>query len=176
MCLRIHHASLLNLVHQVETLVFLALKHNPALQLCARNACPLGKQFATAIASIAVHSHLIPAVFVERRTVGHAQYPHLLSIGLGYIHFVDDAGCTVEVKRQVLKAKPLTVLLGPFAYLHNVVVGRFHRVYPQIITHFQVVTYFFARHFKHIYLVFVLIQVEHVAHIYVALVDTCVKR
>ena len=157
MCLRIHHASLLYLVHQVETLVFLTLKHNPALQLCARNACPLGKQFATAIASIAVHSHLIPAVFVERRTVGHAQYPHLLSIGLGHIHFVDDAGCTVEVKSQVLKAKPLTVLLGPFAYLHDVVVGRFHRIYPQVVTHFQMVAYLFARHFKHIYLIFVFI-------------------
>ena len=164
------------LLHEVVALVFFAFPNDSSLERIAGNARPFGEQFAAAVAPIAIDRHAIPASFVEGLSVAQLEYAHFLSVGFGYIHFIVDACSRIEVEREVLEAHPLLVVIGVCVQQKQVVVGRSHSVAPQVLAHFEVFAYFFARHAHHIQLVFILVEVEHFADGDVALRDCGVER
>ena len=58
----------------------------------------------------------------------------------------------------------MSVVLCVVAQQHDVVVGRCHGVYPLVVAHFQQFTYFIPFHLHHVEIVFVFVELEHVAH------------
>ena len=100
----------------------------------------------------------------------------LLAVRFGYIYLIVYAGCTVKVEREVLETHSLLVVFGIFIQQQQMVVGRLHGVDPERITHLEMLAYLFARETHHVQLVFVLVQLEHIADIDIAFVDLCVKQ
>ena len=91
-------SHLLYRFHQVVTLVALAAVDDAAVKTILRDAGTTGQELASAIATIAVHSHLVPLLLIEWLAVAHAQNLHLLAIWLRNIYLVIDAGGTVEIE------------------------------------------------------------------------------
>ena len=134
-----------------------------------------GEQFAAAIAAVAVESHLIPFLLVERLSVRHSYDAHFLSVGLGDINFIVNPHGTVEVERQVFKLIALLVANRGRVEQHDMVVGRGHRIDSLVITKFQMLAYLLACHTHYVDIILVFVELEHVAEMYVPLVYDGVK-
>ena len=136
--------------------------HDAALQLVFRNARPLGQQLTAAVGSVAAHHHLVPLALVERLSVRHAQYAHLLSVRLGQVHLVVYARCRVEVEGIILESRALLVVGRCLVQPQCMVVRRRHRVGPHVVAVLQVLANFLTRHAQHEHQVLESVQFEHV--------------
>ena len=54
---------------------------------------------------------------------------------------------------------------------HDMVVGRLHSVHPLVVAHFKMLANLLTRETHHVDVVLVAIELEHVVHVDVALVD-----
>ena len=150
-------------------MVSFATPHYSAFQLFCRYAGTSCKQLSATIAPIAVHRHTIPFVFHKRLSVAHTQDFHLLSVWLCDIHDIVYACGTVEVECKIFESAFLIVVLCGVSKEHYMVVGRRHGVHPLVVAHFEMFSYFLSTHLHHVDVVFVTVELEHVAHINISL-------
>ena len=165
----------LNFLHQVIALVALTAPDNAAVEFLLWDACSASEQFTAAVAAIAVHGYAVGLLWVEGLPIRHAEDVYFLSVGFRHVHFVVDAGSAVEVEGQVLEHEALVVVAVVVSQEHDVVVGRLHRVDPEVVAHLEVASHFFTGEQHDVYLVLVLVEIEHVGHADISLGDDGVE-
>ena len=84
---------LLDVLHEVVAEVLVGGDDDALDEVVVGDAGTFGEVLPSSIASIGIDGYLIVLVEVERGTVGHAFYHHLLSCWLGGIDGIDDACC-----------------------------------------------------------------------------------
>ena len=142
------------------------------LQFILRNAGTLCQQFAATVSTVRIHCHLIHFIHLERSTVRHSENGYFLTGRLGHIHCVGNTCRRIEIEAEILERSSVR---SAFATLlpeeKDMIVRRLHPIGPQTIGHLQSITYFFSRQAHGVKHIFVLIQIEHVAHENVSFAD-----
>ena len=114
-------------------------------------------------------------MLVERLTVRHSEYLHLLTVGLRQVHLVVDATGRVEVKGVVHKSRALLVFGRVLIQQQGVVVGGLHGVCPHVVAVFQMLAHLFACQSQHEHQVLKPVELEHVALCHVACLNHAVE-
>ena len=134
----------------------------------------LGQQLSAAIAAIAVDGYEIFLVLGEWRAVLHGEDSDFLSVGLGGIDGIVDAGSRIEVEGHILQPQALAAIKD-IIHEQYVIVGRSHCVAPMVVAHLKEVAYFAPSETHRIEEVLVLVKCKHVGDMRHASLNGCIE-